>query len=241
MFAQDQITTDDCTHIYTPLQNQDIACFQALSDWVPPHLDWIKSVSKKILTAKGICIEDYVNAITSGLVPLDELGILVDLVCRMYHIHVGVVLKDCVWYTNSAERTDDCLFYLLFHCGVHYLDSCTGNWGYASPTHSVTVDITKSPQAEPMSLVTDHKENENPAKNPLPMTPLNLSWQPTSTIDQKLDELNSELDLKSGKENRKGNLYQSIGSSTSSRKCHRRSSSMVLCSKNTSVNNRKKP
>ena len=94
-----------------------------------------------------------------------------------------------------------------------------------------------------MSLVMN-KQNENPAKNPLPMTPLNLSQQPTSTIDQKLDELNRELDLKTDKENRKRNLDQSMestSSSTSSRKCHRRSSSMVLCSKNTSVNNRKKP
>ena len=65
----------------------------------------------------------------------------------MYHIHVGVVLHDCVWYTSSAEKPDEIALYLLFHCGVHYLDSCTGNWGYASPSHSVTVDITESPQA----------------------------------------------------------------------------------------------
>ena len=178
--------------------------FKHLSDWVPQHLNWIKSVSRKILTAKGICVEDYANDITSGLVPLDELGILV--VCIMYHIHVGVVLKDHVWYTSSAEKPDDCLFYLFFYGSVHYLDSCTGNWGYASPTHSVTVDITESSQAEPMSLVMDHKENKNPAKNPLPMHPLNLS---TSTIGQKLDELNSDLDLKSNKEKRKRNLDQS--------------------------------
>ena len=112
----------------------------------------------------------------------------------MYHIHVGVVLKDCVWYTSSTEKPEEYLFYLLYHGGVHYLDSCTGNWRYASPSHSVTVDITKSPQAHPMS------QNENPANNPLPMTPLNLSRQQTS-IDQKLDELNRELDQKLDKLN----------------------------------------
>ena len=101
----------------------------------------------------------------------------------------GVVLHDRVWYTSSAEKPDEIAFYLLFHGGVHYLDSCTGNWGYASPSHSVTVDITESPQVQPMSLVTVHKENKNPAKNPLPTTPLNLSRQRSSTIDQKLDEL----------------------------------------------------
>ena len=130
--------------------------------------------------------------------PLVELGIL--LVCRMYHIHVGVVLKDC--------------------------------------------EDSESPQAQPMSLVTAHKENENPVKNPFPTTPLNLSWQPSPAINQKLDELNLELDLKANKENRKRNLDQSMestGSSTSSRKHHRRSSPMVLHSKNTSVNNRRKP
>ena len=108
-----------------------------------------------------------------------------------------------------------------------------------------------------MSLVTVHKENDNPAKNPLPTTPLNLSWQPSSTINQKLDELQreldqkldnlkGELDLKTDKENRrrKRKLDQSMestGSSTSSRKCCRRSSSMALCSQNTSGNNKKKP
>ena len=218
-------------------------------DWVPKHLDWIKAVGSRILQTKKLRVEDYANDITSGLVPFDELAILV--VARMYHIHIGVVLRDRVWYTSSAEKPDEIAFHLLFHGGVHYLDSCTGNWGYASASHAVTVDITESPQAQPMSLVTVHKENENPAKNPL-----NLS-QPSSTIDQKLDELKreldqkldnlkGELDLKTDKENRrrKRKLDQSMestGSSTSSRKHHRRSSSMALCSQNTSANNRKKP
>ena len=174
----------------------------------------------------------------------------------MYHIHIGVVLNDRVWYTSSAKKPTECAFYLLFHGSVHYLDSCTGNWGYASPSHSVTVDITESPQAQPMSLVMVHKENENPAKNSLPMTPLNLSWQPSSTIDQELDELHreldqkldnlkGELDLKTDKEKRKrkrklDQSMESTGSSTSSRKRHRKSS-MALLSKSTSVNNTKKP
>ena len=149
--------------------------FKHLTDWVLKHLDWIKTVRSKILNAKKLRVEDYANDITSGLVPFDELAILV--VCRMYHIHVGVVLNDRVWYTSSAKKPDEIAFHLLFHGGVHYLDSCTGNWGYASPSHAVTVDIIESPQAQPMSLVTVHKENENPAKNPLPITPLNLSQQ----------------------------------------------------------------
>ena len=149
--------------------------FKHLTDWVLKHLDWIKTIGSKILNAKKLRVEDYTNDITSGLVPFDELAILV--VCRMYHIHVGVVLNDRVWYTSSAKKPDEIAFHLLFHGGVHYLDSCTGNWGYASPSHAVTVDITESPQAQLMSLVTVHKENENPAKNPLPMTPLNLSRQ----------------------------------------------------------------
>ena len=177
--------------------------------------------------------------------PLDELGILV--VCRMYHIHVGVVLKDRVWYTSSAEKPDDCLFFLLFHGGVHYLDSCTGNWGYASPSRATLEDLTVSPQAQPMALVVPDKPSGDVAKNPLLTTPLNLSRPEPKTIDQKLEELSQELDLKAEKENerrnRKRNLDQSMDStsSSSSRKRRKRSSSMVLRSKNTSQNNRKKP
>ena len=221
-------------------------------DWVPKHLDWIKAVGSRILQAKKIRVEDYANDITSGLVPFDELAILV--IAQMYHIHIGVVLWDCVWYTSSAEKPDEIAFHLLFHGGVQYLDSCTGNWGSASPNHTVTLDITASPQAQPISLVTVQKENQSATDNPVPTTPLNLS-RPENTIDQKLDELNQELDqklenlnkqldLKTDKENRKWNLDQSIDSmdsSTSSRKHRRRSSSRVLRSKGTSLNNKKKP
>ena len=226
--------------------------FKHLTDWVPKHLDWIKAVGSRILQAKKIHVEDYANDITSGLVPFDELAILV--VARMYHIHIGVVLRDRVWYTSSAEKPDEIAFHLLFHGGVQYLDSCTGNWGYASPNHAVTLDITASPQAQPISLVTVQKGNQSATDNPVPTTPLNLS-RPENTIDQKLDELNRELDqklenlnkqldLKTDKENRKRNLDQSIDStdsSTSSRKRRRRSSSRVLRSKGTSLNNKKKP
>ena len=97
------------------------------------------------MNAKGIHVEDYANYITSGLVPLDELGILV--VCQMYHIHVRVVLKDRVWYTSLAKKPDECLFHLLFHRGVHYLDLCAGNWGYASPSRAIMEDLTVSSQA----------------------------------------------------------------------------------------------
>ena len=160
-------------------------------DWVPWHMDWIKGISKKFLSEKGIHVEDYANDITSGLDPLDKLGIFI--VCRMYHIHVGVVLKDCVWYTNSAEKPDEYLFYLLFEGGVTYLDSCKGNWRYISPSHSVTVDITELPQAEPMALVSQNKGNENDnnkaGQNLFHMTPLNLLQECGSSINQKLDEL----------------------------------------------------
>ena len=161
--------------------------FKHLTDWVPKHLNRIKVVGSRILQAKKIRVEDYANDITSGLVPFDELAILV--VARMYHIHIGVVLRDRVWYTSSAEKPDEIAFHLLFHGGVQYLDSCTGNWGYASPNHTVTLDITASPQAQPISLVTVQKEKQSATDNPVPTTPLNLSSH-ENMIDQKLDELN---------------------------------------------------
>ena len=73
--------------------------------------------------------------------------------------------------------------------------------------NSVTVDISESPQAQPMSLVMAHKENENDAKNPVHTVPLNLSLEENS-IDQKLDELNKELDQKLDKLNRELDLKQ---------------------------------
>ena len=184
--------------------------YKHLSDWVSRwyHLDWIKSVGEKILQRKGLRVEDYANDITSGEVPLDELGILT--VCRMYHIHIGIVLKDRVWYTNSANSSEDCLFYLLYQGGVNFLDSCTANWGYASPNHALTFDLTSSPQAQPLDFAAN-KENENastptPKKNPLLTLPLNLSNEPSATVNQKLDDLNKELDSKTEQNDRKRNL-----------------------------------
>ena len=40
---------------------------------------------------------------------------------------------------------------------------------------------SESRQAQPMSLVTAHKENKNPVKNPFPTTPLNLSGNQVPT------------------------------------------------------------
>ena len=70
--------------------------FKHLTDWVPKHLDWIKAVGSRILQAKKLRVEDYANDITSGLVPFDELAILV--VAQMYHIHIAVVLRVCLVY-----------------------------------------------------------------------------------------------------------------------------------------------
>ena len=167
-------------------------------------------MGEKILQQKGLRVEDYANNITSGEVPLDEYGLLV--VCRMYHIHIGVVLKDHVWYTNSENSSENCLFYLLYQGGVSFLDSCTANWGYASPNHALTFDLTNSPQAQPLDYATN-KENENgstpiPNKNPLLTLPLNLSNESSTTLNQKLDELNKELDSKKEQKDRKQNLEQ---------------------------------
>ena len=165
-------------------------------------------MGEKILKRKGLHVEDYANDIISGEVPLDELGILI--VSRMYHIHIRIILKDCVWYTNSQNSSENCLFHLLYQGGVSFLDSCTANWGYASPNHALTFDLTSSPQAQPLDYAAN-KENENgstptPNKNPLLTLPLNLSTEPSTTLNQKLDELNKELDSKKEQKDRKWNL-----------------------------------
>ena len=63
------------------------------------------------------------------------------------------------------------------------------------------------------------KETENVAKNPF-LTPLNLLQDEPMTVNQKLEALSKELDLKFLKENkkcnRKRNLDQSLDSNSSS-------------------------
>ena len=87
--TQNRFHVFQCLHKIKSTQTTAHIFAHHLTNWVPKHLDWIKTVGSKILNAKHIHVEDYANDITSGLVPFDELAILV--VCRTYHIHIGVV------------------------------------------------------------------------------------------------------------------------------------------------------
>ena len=65
---------------------------QHMKKWISLHMDWVKQISAKILTAKHIELEDYIELITTRCQPLDEIGIL--FIVHMYHMHICVLLKD---------------------------------------------------------------------------------------------------------------------------------------------------
>ena len=97
-----------------------------LYDWVNKcyHINWIAKVGDEMLCKKGIKVEDYCNDLVELNFPLDTLGILI--IARMYHRHIAIILKECIWTTHASNDTDCCLIFLIFSGGVHFHDTCTG-------------------------------------------------------------------------------------------------------------------
>ena len=97
-----------------------------LYDWVNKwyHINWIAKVGGEMLRKKGIKVEDYCNDLVELNFPLDTLGILI--IARMYHRHIAIILKECIWTTQGSNDTDCCSIFLIFSGGVHFHDTCTG-------------------------------------------------------------------------------------------------------------------
>ena len=65
------------------------------------NLDWVDTLSKTLRKENKITLEDYIDTATTDGEPLDFLGLVV--LCRMYHIHVGVFCSTGVWSTRREK------------------------------------------------------------------------------------------------------------------------------------------
>ena len=77
------------------------------------HTDWLEVVSKTVLQDVSVSMEDYIDTITTPGVPLDFIAITV--LCRVYHMHVGIFTSDTIWMTSIDKKFESCLFGLVFH------------------------------------------------------------------------------------------------------------------------------
>ena len=88
-----------------------------------------------MLCKKGIKVEDYCNDLLELNFPLDTLGLLV--IARMFHNHIAIILKECIWTTQGSNDTDRCSIFLIYSSGVNFRDTCTGRPSFLSD-HSMS-------------------------------------------------------------------------------------------------------
>ena len=76
------------------------------------HTDWLEVVSKTVLQDVSVSMEDYIDTITTPGVPLDFITITV--LCRAYHMHIGIFTSDAIWMTSIDKKFESCFFGLVF-------------------------------------------------------------------------------------------------------------------------------
>ena len=62
-----------------------------LTKFLGMHIRWVAKIEKIVLEKKKLAVEEYVNSLAEGTIPLDQLGLL--CVARNWHIHICVFLK----------------------------------------------------------------------------------------------------------------------------------------------------
>ena len=103
-------------------RNLKLELFAWLNKWY--HIEWIQKVGGDLLHKKGIKVEEYSNDLVELNFPLDTLGLLV--IAWMFHNHIAIILKECIWTTQGNYDIDHCLIFLIYSGGVNFVDTCTG-------------------------------------------------------------------------------------------------------------------
>ena len=113
---------DRTLHIFTHhIQKTENELRDIMGDYMLENIDWVRKISKKFLNEVETSVEDYIDAITSVGTPLDFFGITV--LCRIYHFHVGVFLKNGFWSTAHKLREQNLRFTLVFHSNFIFTET----------------------------------------------------------------------------------------------------------------------
>ena len=85
------------------------------------HPDWLESISKTVLAEVAVSLEDYIDTITSPGVPLDFIAVTV--LCRAYHMHIGIFTAAALWTTSKVKSFEVCKFALVFHGDLQFSET----------------------------------------------------------------------------------------------------------------------
>ena len=96
---------------------------QYCTEFFDTHLDWITTVGAQYVHARGLTVYQYLSDFVQGKRKVDSLMLLI--IARIYHTHIGVVLKDKYWTTHVDNELSRCKIVLVYRGGGDFWNTYT--------------------------------------------------------------------------------------------------------------------
>ena len=90
------------------------------------HIEWVTSLTSTVCKYTQVPVEDYIDSITTPGVPLDFVGLTV--LCRIFHIHVGVFFNNGCWCTSCQKDLSKARFRIVFHGDLKCTETVRKGW-----------------------------------------------------------------------------------------------------------------
>ena len=90
------------------------------------HIDWLTALTSTVQKYSKVNVEDYIDRITTPGVPMDFVAITV--LCRIYHIHVGVFFNNGAWSTCRDKHLKSSCFGIVFHGNLKFTETVRTGW-----------------------------------------------------------------------------------------------------------------
>ena len=100
-------------HIFSHHIDKDLPELRAtFKEFATKNYKWIEKVSEAVLWREKLSSVDFVNGICNGIIPFNELALLVT--CRALNVHCVVLLKETYFSTQSMQKIDQCFLKLAY-------------------------------------------------------------------------------------------------------------------------------
>ena len=90
------------------------------------HIDWLTDLMSTVRKYSKVTVEDYIDRITTPGVPMDFVAITV--LCRIYHIHVGIFFNNGAWSTCRDKHLKSSRFGIVFHGNLEFTETVHTGW-----------------------------------------------------------------------------------------------------------------
>ena len=90
------------------------------------HIDWLTELTSTVWKYSKVTVEDYIDRITTPGVPMDF--VVITVLCRIYHIHVGVFFNNEAWSTCRDKHLKSSRFGIVFHGNLKFTETVHTGW-----------------------------------------------------------------------------------------------------------------